>query len=155
MDSKVTVAADEAGNVINLSVNNPDYGYVRLVQTKSVIDESGFLRRRTRSALVHATTDELKAAGFYSGQELPGKIIVLESTTPFNDKDPNRDLKVAGSTGIPCTIGGQPIYRVTRYTENLALQDDPVSHDNIDQLRAAYEADKSSAAIKPSEDFNV
>jgi hypothetical protein len=154
MDTPVKVVGDESGNVINVS-SNPEYGYVRLEQVKSIIDENGFLRRKTRSALIQGTIDELKACGFYAGQVLPGKIVVLESLTPFNEKDPNRDLKVAGSTGIPCTQGGQPIYRKSLYTASLNRDDVTVDHDNIDELRAAYEAQSKSEAIKPNEEFNV
>lgn len=154
MDTPVKVVGDESGNVINVS-SNPEYGYVRLEQVKSIIDENGFLRRKTRSALIQGTIDELKACGFYVGQVLPGKIVVLESLIPFNEKDPNRDLKVAGSTGIPCTQGGQPIYRKSLYTADLNRDDVTEDHDNVDQLRAAYEAQSSSKAIKPNEDFNV
>lgn len=155
MDTPVRVVGDEAGNVINTS-SNPEYGYVRLEQVKSVIDDNGFLRRKTRSALVQGTIDELKAAGFYAGQTLPGKIVILESLEPFNQKDPSRDLKIAGSTGIPCTQGGQPIYRKSLYTERANMEDVPVDHDNIDELRAAYEAAKSnSTAIQPNTEFEV
>lgn len=156
METPVKVVGDESGNVINISVNNPEYGFVRLEQTRSIIDENGFLRRKTRSALIQGTVEELKAVGFYAGQTLQGQIVVVESLEPFNKKDPARDLKVAGSTGIPCTVGGQPIYRKSLYTTNMNVQDDLISHDNIDELRAAYETAKSnSQAIKPNEDFNV
>jgi hypothetical protein len=43
--------------------------------------------------------------GFYAGQELPGTIVIEESLTPFNKKAPERDLKIAGETGIVCRVG--------------------------------------------------
>ena len=46
---------------------------------------------------------------------LPGKIVVVESLTPFNPENPDRDLKIAGGTGVICRIDDQPIYRQTFY----------------------------------------
>jgi hypothetical protein len=42
--TKVTVTSDEFGNVINISPNNPEYGYVRIEQTVSQINDGGWLR---------------------------------------------------------------------------------------------------------------
>ena len=43
MDSKVKVVADATtGLVINQS-QNPEFGYVRVVQTRVVIDDNGFM----------------------------------------------------------------------------------------------------------------
>ena len=47
MNSKVTVVADATtGAVITQSVNNPEYGYVKLAQTRTTIDDNGFLRKQ-------------------------------------------------------------------------------------------------------------
>jgi hypothetical protein len=75
--------------------------------------------------------------------ELNGRIIVQESTTPWNEKNPERELKVAGATGIVCRIEGNPIYRRTLYTEKENLTDTFLAHDNVDELRHAYARQKA------------
>lgn len=155
MNSKVFVVADETGAVINVS-KNADYGYFRVEQTRTMVDDNGFLRRKTISAIVPSLMEDLEESGLYAGQSLDGKIVIEESLTPFNKKNPERDLKVAGETGIVCTLGGMPIYRRTKYTLNTALTDTVINHDNIEELRAAYAAQQTKqAAIQPNEDFSI
>lgn len=157
--SKVKVVADATtGAVINLSAN-PLYGYVKLEQKRSIVDDNGFLRVKPVSTLLHSTVAELEASGFYKGQELPGQIVIQERLTPFNEKAPQKDLKVAGSTGIVCTLEGQPIYRRTLYTAVSNATDTLIKHDNVSQLRDAYAAQsgKSSAIInaRPAADLSI
>jgi len=149
MNSKITVLADEAtGTDVNVSQNNPDYGYIRVQQIRTMIDDNGFLRRKPVSALIPGTVDELKATGFFANQQLDGKIVVEESLEPFNDKEPTRDLKVAGETGIVCTLGGLPIYRRTKMSFDGTSADTLVKHDNIEELRQAYQnASKANSDV--------
>jgi len=153
MNSPVRVSADAAGNIIGQSTN-PEWGYVRVVQEKVLIDDNGFLRKKEISALIQGSMEDLKSFNFKPGQEMPGKIIVLEATTPFNFRNPDRDLKVAGGTGIPCTIEGSPIYRKTRYTEASNAQDTLIRHDNVEELRAAYST-KEEQVTSTNEDFDL
>lgn len=158
MDSKVIVVADATtGSVVNVSQNNPEYGWIRVKQTKVMTDESGFLRRREISAVVPGSIADLKAMNLYPNQELEGKIIIEESLTPFNEQDPQKDLKVAGTTGIACTFEGNPIYRRTRFTFNTSATNVLVKHDNIAELKSAYAAQKASnTAMKPNRaDFEI
>ena len=158
MNSKVIVVADETtGAVVNVSENNPLWGYVRVKQTRILADEkSGFVRAKVVTALMPGLVEDLKAAGFYASQEISGKIVIEESLTPFNKKNPERDLKVAGKTGIVCTFEGQPIYRRTKFSLNVNAEDTYQAHDNIDALRSAYEAEKAAqVGIKPNEDFSI
>ena len=146
MSSKVVIVADATtGAVINMS-NNPEFGYIRV--------DNGFLRRKKLSAIISGPLQDLQDAGYYSGQLLDGKIIIQESTSAFNEKSPERDLKVAGSTGIVCRLDGAPIYRRTLYTEKENLKDALIAHDNVDELRTAYDSVKKSA-IKPNEEFGI
>jgi hypothetical protein len=138
MNSKVKVTADETGSVIVVSKNNPEWAHIRVEQSRIVIDDNGFARRKTISALVHGTVEDLKSFGWTKGQELPGKIIFKESLEPFNVNQPERDYKVAGKTGIVCCQDGQPIYRKTFYTLNTSAEDVSVAHTNIEDIRAAY-----------------
>lgn len=157
--SKVKVVGDATtGSVITMS-SNPKFGYVRLEQVRSVIDDNGFLRRKPISTLIHSEVEELKAMNFYAGQELPGQIVIKEALEPFNAKTPERDLKVAGSTGIICTFEGAPIFRKTVYTTASNAQDTLIQHDNVDQLREAYALQTvNSSAInnaRPAEDLSI
>jgi hypothetical protein len=155
MNSKVTVLADEkTGAVVNVSENNSDYGFIRVQQQRTMIDDSGFLRRKSISALVPGTVSELTDSGFYAGQQLDAKIVVEESLDPFNTKSPERDLKIAGETGIVCTLGGLPIYRRTLLSFDATTADSLIKHDNVDELRNAYNAQKSKTALKPNADFS-
>lgn len=158
MNSKVVVLADETtGAVVNVSTNNPEYGYIRVQQVRTMIDDNGFLRRKPVSALIPGTISELKESGFFAGQQLDGKILVEESLEPFNEKTPERDLKIAGETGIVCTLGGLPIYRRTKFSFDSFGVDTLVKHDNVEELRTAYAKGKSSAIenARPSDDFSI
>lgn len=163
MDSKVRVMPDASGAVIVQSKNNPDYGYVRLEQIRTLIDdESGFLRRKTVSTLLHGTVEDLQLSGFTANQELPGKVIVQEALEPFNKRDPEREIKKAGETGIVLKLEGNPIYRRTIYTTTPSMEDVIVKHDNKVELQKAY-ADKNveseiKSAVNPGNstfDLNV
>ena len=157
MNSKVTVVADPVtGAVINKS-NNPDYGYVKLAQSKTVIDDNGFLRKTVLTALIQAPIGILQEMNYYAGQQLEGSIVIKESMTPFNKKDPSRDLKIAGKTGIVCTVNGEPIYRKTVYSQAANAVDVTIQHDNVEELREAYQRAQfeTQSAIKPNEDFTL
>jgi len=158
MNSKVIVLSDETtGTVVNVSQNNPEYGYIRVQQVRTMIDDNGFLRRKPVSALIPGTLAELQESGFFSGQQLDGKIVVEESLEPFNDKTPERDLKIAGETGIVCTLGGLPIYRRTKFSFDTTGADTLIKHDNVEELRAAYAVGQSKAIknARPSDDFSI
>ena len=144
---KVKVTADQNGNVINVSAN-PEYGYVRLEQKTIQIDERGWLKSVTRSTLLHGKMEDLVEAGYEKGTELPGRIIVMESLTPLNDKNPDRDLKIAGTTNIICRVDDQPIYRQTYYSNNPDAIDIFISHTNSDEIKDVMMAQRELEAIK-------
>jgi len=129
--SDVKVTANEAGLVIVPSKNNPAFGYARVEQN------TGWARKSTRSALIQGEVEILASMGLHNGKTLPGKIIVVESTEPFNAENPDADLKVAGDTGVTCKIGGAPIYRKAFYDESGTGMDSLLSHDNIEEISAA------------------
>jgi len=156
MNSKVFVVADETGAVIESSKNSPEYGYVRVQQTRTVIDDNGFVRRKLITALMPGLIEDLKAMNLYGGQEIDGKVIIEESLSPFNKKNPERDLKVAGETGIVCKLGGLPIYRRVKLSFNESAVDTTIDHDNIQELRAAYAAQIANEAVSSiEEDFSI
>lgn len=140
--SAVKVRADNFGNVIHVSENNPEYGWVLLAQPV-VTMERGWFRKKERIARIMGLVKDLQAQGFYKDQVLPGKIVVKESLTPFNDKDPDRNLKMSGRYGIPCTYYGEPIYRECFYTENKEDHDVLISHTNTREIKEVREAEKA------------
>jgi hypothetical protein len=157
MNSTVKIVADATtGAVVRVSETNPEFSSVRLEQVRTVIGNNNFIERKVVSTLLQGATADLTAMGFYAGQELPGTIVIEESMTPFNKKTPERDLKIAGETGIVCTVGGQPIYRRAVYSTASNAQDTLIKHDNVEQLRSAY-AQANSAGIRNAagQDFNI
>ena len=158
MNSKVKVVADDTNTVLHQSRANPEYGYIRLVQERNVIDESGFFRIKQVSTLLHGKMDDLQMMNFTVDQEMPGQIIVQESMDPFNKKDPTRDYKIAGETGIMCTVKNQPIYRRTIYSTKPNVEDVTIQHDNKEELQAAYAKQNStsqSAVNASNSDFTL
>ena len=143
--SKVQIVADALGNTIRQSANNPEYGYIRLTQTRSMIGANNFVNVKNLSTLIHGKIEELEQTGLQHTKEINGKIYVVEQVTPFNEENPDRDLKYAGDTGIVCaTSDGEPIYRKTFYSEDENVSDILVPHANGDAIR---EANGTSAKV--------
>ena len=147
--STVTVTADATGNVIGISQNNPEYGYIRVEQIATQINDEGLLKTVKRSALIKGKVQDLIDTKYEADTEIPGKIVVRESLTTFNSENPDRDLKVAGSTGVICRIGDQPIYRQTFFTTNLNAQDEFIMHDNKDEIKEVQEAQREISILSP------
>jgi len=147
--SKVVVTADKNGNVVGVSEKSPEYGYVRVEQSGSFINDQGWLRISRRSALIKGLVKDLVETGFNEGQELNGKIIVIESLVPFNPENPDRDLKIAGETGVVCRIDDQPIYRQSFYTTNENLQDQLIMHTNSEEIREVQAAQSAISKLSP------
>lgn len=154
MNSKVYVVADNDGSIITVSKTNPEWGHVRVEQFRLMMDDKGFGRTQRLQALIPGKVAELSAFKFTEGQEIPGKIVVKESTKPFNPKNPERDVKIAGTSGVVCKLGEEVIYRKNFYTENADAHDDTVEHTNHDEILDAYEAMKSSVHT-PSKEFSA
>jgi hypothetical protein len=154
MDGKTIVLGNNTGGVIHTSKND-DYGFIRVEQERTLFDSKGFLRRKSISALIPGTIEDLKAAGFYKDQILPGKIVIVEQTEPFNKTKPDMDLKVAGDTGIICTKNGKQIYRKHFYTVFTDAEDEMIQHTNGEDISQAYLAERKTSAIKPSEEFDL
>lgn len=144
-NSAVTVTA-VSGNVVIPSKKNALWGYICVAQTRIVVDERGFAALKPVKALIHGLVKDLKKFGWVEGQELKGTIIFKEQMQSFNSKEPERDYKVAGKTGIVCCIDGYPMYRKTFYSSNPNAEDvyildkdgNRMSHTNGDEIRLAY-----------------
>jgi hypothetical protein len=132
----VKVVADDLGNVIRVSSNNPEYGVIRVVQ-ESVQFVNGWMRRKEKSALIPGFVEDLQSLKWKNGQELSGQIIVKESLEPFNEADPDRDLKYAFAGGPLCVFEDQPIYRKTFFTLDMNQTDEYIQHTNSEEIREA------------------
>jgi hypothetical protein len=133
---KVTGASNaNPTQIVGTSTNNPEYGYIR-VESATVQMNNGWLNSVTRSALIKGKTSDLKkfAENLSIGTELPGKIVVKESLTPFYEgQQPKRNGNAADSVVLFKRVDGveKPIYRETVYTMDMTVQDDPIQHDNV------------------------
>jgi len=155
--SKVIVVANEDGEVVQKSENNTEYGHIRVEQTRSIIDDRGWLTRKKLVALIPGKVEDLEESGYVNGEELEGKIVIKESIEPFNSKYPERDLKYAGTTGIVCKSGDNPIYRKALYTMDMSATDELVPHTNGDEIRKATSpvSLKKSKVIEPNDSFSL
>lgn len=143
--SKVTVVADDLGNVISMS-QNPEFGYIKLAQNVSTM-VNGWLKVQKRTVLIAGKINELQSLNLKANQEFPGKIVVKEQLVPFDTKNAERELKKAGNTEVVCRIDDQPIYRKTFYVENENEHDVLLQHTNTDEIREALAAQKELAGI--------
>lgn len=140
--NSVKVSADADGNAI-VTGENPEYGYIRVEQERAVFnDTTGFMTQKVLSALVRGTIDDLKSLGWKAGQMLPGVVKIREQLKPFNSKDPNRTLKIAGDSLVVCKSGSDPIHRDTFYDPNPNATDVLMPHTNGDEIRAAKVAEE-------------
>ncbi len=141
--SKVRVSGNGKGAIVVPSENNPEYGFIRVQQERETFGSpdaehpTGWLQVKTLSALVPGTVKDLKRLGWAEGQEIPGMIVVREQFLPFNTVNPEKNLKVAGDTGVVCTKEGQKIFRQSFYTPNTSAQDVLIQHDNSAEIKAA------------------
>ena len=136
MNGDVKVTANAEGKVVVPS-SNPEFGYIRLEQKATVIDANGWARPSNKSALIKGKVVDLAQMGLTKGMKLPGKLVVTESHEPTNEDNLQQDMKIAGDSGVPCTLGGAPIYRTTSYTTDEAAVDTFIKHDNGDAIREA------------------
>jgi hypothetical protein len=150
MQNKVQIVPDELGNVIRVSQNNDEFGHVRLEQERVTFGNTGWVNRKTVSTLLHGKVQDLRDMGIQNMTELSGKIVVRESLEPFNTNNPDRDLKIAGTTGIICCQDGQPIYRKTVFTADMNAEDVLVAHTNGDAIREANQNESSTETPKAS-----
>ena len=151
--SKVRVTPDDQGNVIRVSKNNPEYGCIRLEQSRVVFSTNGWVNNKKVSALLQGEIESLQSLAFTADTELAGKIVVREQTVAFNSKDPDRDLKMAGDTGVVCCRYGEPIYRKTFFVTNEEEADIFIAHTNAQDIKDANGGSKGELSQSELEDI--
>lgn len=144
---KVTVTADKQGCVIGIYPNKPEYGYVRVEQTLLVISDRGWLKKAKRSAFIKGKVEDLLESNYKEGDKVNGKIIVVESLIPPNPNDVQKNLKIAGDTGVVCSLDGQPIYRECYFTPNEDARDEFIAHDNSAEIKQAQSIGKTFSLL--------
>ena len=134
----VNVEADDMGNIIRVSENNPEYGTIRVSQT-AVSFVNGWAKSQSKSALIPGKVEDLQmfVDAFVNDGKIEGKVVVKESLDSFNSLNPDRDLKYAFNGGPLCVYEDQPIYRKSFFTTNLKEQDEFITHTNGDEIREA------------------
>ena len=152
---KVKVIGDLNGNVIKQSENNPEYGFIRLEQDTIQIDQNGWLKSVTRSTLLKGKMEDLLIADYSINTQLPGKIIIKESFLPFNVENPDRDLKIAGKTGVICRVDDQPIYRQSFYTTDMTAFDILIPHTNNYEIKSVMASQKEMDELIESNEPNL
>lgn len=157
MQNKVNIVADDMGNIIRQSSNNAEFGHIRLEQQRVTFGNGGWVKNSNRSTLLHGKMDDLQQLGLTANTPLTGKIVVKESLTPFSNNDPDRDLKMAGDTGIFCAVGSEPIYRKTFFVVDTTTEDVLIAHTNGDAIREANGTNTNAVktTVTPAEAFGL
>ncbi len=157
MQNKVNIVADDMGNIIRQSSKNAEFGHIRLEQQRVVFGNTGWVKSSNRSTLLHGKMDDLQNLQLNVNTPLTGKIIVKESLTPFSNNDPDRDLKMAGETGIICAVEGEPIYRKTFFVADATAEDVLIAHTNGDAIREANGMNTNAVktTVTPAEAFGL
>ena len=93
MQTAVTVVPDANGMSVRQSQNNPEYGYIVLKQSRTLIQTNpnnqksvGWVKVTNNTALIKGKVEELQALNLAPEQTLPGKIVVKESLSPFSEE---------------------------------------------------------------------
>jgi len=149
---KVKIKADKNKNVISVSENNPEYGRVAVEQEVYQINDRGWLKGTMRIAFINGKVADLEKVGYREGMEIPGRIVIVESLTPFNPENPDLNLKIAGKTGVVCRYEDQPIYRQTFFTTNQNAFDEFIPHTNKDEIRDVMLAQKMMDELQEVKD---
>ena len=136
---KVTMNPD-TGEVVN-PTSNPEVAYVRVEQTKEVIN-NGWFQEQTRSALIMGEPEKL-AKRFSKGQTLPGTITIRESHEKAHD---GQEPKINPSSGEVLQKDGKPIYRHSEYNPNPNAEDGQMlQHDTVEEgISVDSETEKES-----------
>ena len=142
MNNLVTVRK-ENGATVRVS-NNPEYGFIVLEQIASEL-KGGWISDKTLTTIIQGKTSVLESMDL--SKPLIGKIVVLESIKPFNDKQPERDLKYAGDTGIVCMDGDNPIYRKTEFTYDINKHSEFIKHTNGAEIRNANSTNQAVESL--------
>lgn len=137
MENSVKVKLGKTGAVVNVSANNPEYGWIELTQVRTTFQPgSNFMQRKTAHCIINGRVDELKAMGLNEGDTLPGRIQTIEKLEPFSDQYPEKDLKKSGKDGVILRHEGEAIYSRNFYDPSGESVDSKIAHTNTEEVKA-------------------
>lgn len=147
MKNSVKVTANPANGQVFTSTgvsekDGKEYGYIRLESKQ--LDMSGTVATvRTQSALKTISKEAFDASELVAGSEIPGKILIKESTTknPFRA---NQEAKRQGKDGGVLLFNGLPIYRETEFTSDMSAENVLIAHTAVAPVAAQVEAKLNS-----------
>jgi hypothetical protein len=133
---KPKVMAGRNGNVVSVS-RNPKEGYIMLEQMVPYTNpKTNFTCEKRRTALFFGFVDMLLNLKWKEGQEVTGRIVLTESLVQEKGMQP----KMAGNTGVPCTLKGKQIYHKTEFSFDADQPDVLLRHDNNHEIAVAAKA---------------
>ena len=132
------VAHPETGLLITPSVNKPEFGSIRIDSQQKVFS-NGFMSVQKRTAFVSGRIEDLETMNLRAGMVLPGKIIRIESFSPFytagvNGATRTQESKINPTTGEIVLTDGRPTYLNFVYTEDKNAQDYWISEESEDAV---------------------
>jgi hypothetical protein len=165
MSYNVKIKMSEFGTAVHSYPNTTEYGYLKLEEIAFAF-EGGWLRPRTRTALLRGAPAELDAMvrGISIANALPGRIVVnefLESEIPANFESylnktlPTREAQLdsfykrAGSGGPVLCLGGERIVRFSNYDHSGVAVDTTVAHDNVEAIAEYRTAQQAAEPALP------
>lgn len=131
---KVSTCRTDSNELIGISKNNSDYGFIRIESTDEVqFGAGGWLNSKKRSTLIKGKISDLtswvKSNNIQIGSTFIGKIVVKEQAgVPFYE---GQEPKRAGQDGEILHKDGMPIFRQTEFTLDVNAPDTLVQHDNV------------------------
>jgi hypothetical protein len=155
--SEVYVAGDSMGNVITVSNNNPEYGWITLKQDFTEVS-NGWINNKIRSTIIMSTVDTLEKLNLAEGEIMEGRIVIREQTEPFST--PDRDVKRAGAEGpVLVDANGNTIYRRTFFVSQSAINDNPaegedvlIPYANVEEVKAFNASQRNLTRVETKQE---
>ena len=97
-----------------------------MLESSEIKITNGFATKSKRTAFINGDVEVLKELGLVVGQELEGRIVVEEATTPFYEGQP---AKINPSTNVVVLHEGKPIYRKSTFVTDDISVDKLLSND--------------------------
>ena len=135
--------------------SDPTQGWIELQEVVKTFQETASGTRlvaQKRTALVGGPVAELtEMIKAWKSYGISGKLVITEmihgdlpAAFVANAKNLKAYAKIAGDSKIPCVLGGEQIYRFTKYDPSGEKLDTLVQHDNGDSIR------QTLAAMRPA-----
>jgi hypothetical protein len=160
--NKVKIMPNKNGQLVTMSVKNPEWGTVRIGSIEETIDDvTGFTQEKKKSFLMKLKGQEAIDAFLEKHKDgLPGQLIIVEAVESelpaefeklVNEKIDREEaikpyLKKSGKDGVQLTLKGERIFRYTKYDRTGKLFDTLVMHDNREEVKQARELAENGSA---------